>query len=120
MLYEAKKQVLHDIELTKSQQKVLARAVQSGAIEEPSKVQLDDEKLIVARDLLDELGIIDYSHTHNTIQINDSGVTLLQQEGIIGDDEQLTDDGNALLSDEPSATDQVATERLTFSKFLRV
>lgn len=117
MLHEALKHILHDIELTHAQKKVLARSVQAGAIEEPSKVSLNDEKLISARDMLDELGIIHYSHAHNTIHIKDSGVTLMQQEGIVGDDESLTPDGEQLLSDEPTAP---TTEQLKFSEFLLI
>jgi hypothetical protein len=100
MLNELSKHVLHGIELTDYQKKVLAKAVQAGAIEADSRVQLGDEKLVAARDILDELGIIDYSHKHNTIKINDVGIKLMQEEGIIGDDESLTPEGEAMVNNQ--------------------
>lgn len=116
MINEMSKHVLHGIELTDFQKKVLARAVHAGAIDDASRVQLNDEKLTAARDILDELGIIDYSHKHNTIKINDVGITLMQEEGIIGDDEALTPAGEAMLNDRPQ-NGQSAMEHQTFKEY---
>jgi hypothetical protein len=41
----------------------------------------------------------------------------MQEEGIVGDDESLTPEGEQLLSDEPVAP---TTEQLKFSEFLLI
>lgn len=91
-------QELSTVSLTDYQKEVLAKAVLAGSIDEPSKVSLDDTKLITARDLLDELGIIDYSYEDDTIKINDDKIQLLQQDGIIDDSQQLTPEMQQLIN----------------------
>jgi hypothetical protein len=94
-------QHLTDIDLTVNQKKVLARAVAAGAIDRPTHVNLNSEQLTAARDMLDELDIIHYSHSHNTIKIKDSYLELLKNNGIIDDSNQLTDEGQQLTTDKP-------------------
>lgn len=103
-------QVLHNIDLSDSQKQVLAKAVQAGAIESPKVVQLDNEKLITARDLLDELGIIEYSHVNNTIKISDDHVDILRQSNVIDDTDQLTQDAQDLINGQ-------VQEHIKFSAF---
>lgn len=120
MLFENYTQHLSSINLTDHQKMVLAKAAQAGAIDEPSRVQLADDKFITARDLLDELGIIDYSHETDLIQITQNGVTIMQQDNIIDESNQLTDDGKAYAEEKlPSAEPQEPTaEQYTFKEYL--
>lgn len=92
------KHELSSIELSDSQKTVLAKAIQNGAIDKPSQVPLGDEKLTTARDILDELGIIEYSHSENTIKVSDEYIDVLQQNGLIDDMNQLTQDAQQLLN----------------------
>ena len=92
--------VLHDLDLTNNQKIVLAKAVLSGAIDSKVKVPLNSAPLVVARDLLDELGIIHYSHRHNTIKIHDEYVEFLKQEGVIDETNQLTPEVQELMNNE--------------------
>jgi hypothetical protein len=91
-------QELSTVSLTDYQKEVLAKAVLAGSIDSPSKVSLNDTKLINARDLLDELGIIEYSYEDDTIKINDDKIQLLQQDGIIDDSQQLTPEMQQLIN----------------------
>lgn len=106
------KKTLTSIELTDSQKTVLAKAIQSGALDEPTVVSLNDEKEINARDMLDELGIIEYSHEHNTISIDPDYTDILKQEGIIDDMNQLTQETQQLL--------QPVQEQMTFTQYLNM
>ena len=114
MITESEEQQLHTISLSEYQKKVLAKAVLAGCIDTPSKVSLGDEKLTTARDMLDELDIIDYSNTDDTIKINDEKLELLKQEGVIDDSQQLTQAMQELLNN--NGTQGMATE--SFAKFL--
>ena len=95
-----KEQELTTVSLTDYQKQVLAKAVLAGSIDSPSKVALNDTKLITARELLDELGIIDYSYEDDTIKINDDKISLLQQDGIIDDSQELTPEMQQLINPE--------------------
>jgi hypothetical protein len=115
MIKESQEQQLHTITLSDYQKQVLAKAVMAGSIDSPSKVALGDEKLTTARDMLDELDIIDYSHQDDTIKINDEKLEFLKQEGIIDDSQQLTQEMQELLN--PNGNNAtMATE--SFIKFL--
>lgn len=117
MITESEQHQLHTITLSEYQKKVLAKAVLAGAIDEPSKVALGDEKLTTARDLLDDLDIIDYSHVDDTIKINDEKLEFLKQEGVIDDSQQLTQQMQELLNNN-GGNQGLATE--SFSKFLEL
>lgn len=117
MITESVEQQLHTITLSDYQKHVLAKAVMAGAIDSPSKVSLGDEKLTTARDILDELDIIDYSHQDDTIKINDEKLDFLKQEGIIDDSQQLTPEMQELLNPN-GANGGMATE--SFIKFLEL
>jgi hypothetical protein len=103
---------LTNIELTDNQKTVLAKAVQNGAIDNPVVVSLDGEKETNARDVLDELGIIEYSHVHNTISIEPEYIDILKQEGIIDDMNQLTPETQQML--------QPIQEQVTFLQYLKM
>lgn len=117
MINEVTKHELHTITLSEYQKKVLAKSVMAGAIEQPSKVALGDEKLTTARDMLDELDIIDYSHENDTIKINDDKLEYLKQEGVIDDSQQLTQQMQELLN-QNNGTQGMATE--SFVKYLEL
>ena len=104
--------VLHDIDLTNNQKIVLAKAVLSGALDSKVKVPLNSAPLVVARDLLDELGIIHYSHKRNTIKIHDEYVEFLKQEGVIDDTNQLTPEIQELMNNSVPTT-----ESMSFKEF---
>lgn len=110
-LNEIKHHHLHNIEFSEHQKIVLAKAVLAGAITDPVRVKLHDEKLVVARDMLDELGVIEYSSSDKTIKIEDDSIDLLKMEGIIDDTQQLTQEAQKL------AQDGDVVEAITFSKF---
>jgi hypothetical protein len=110
-LNEIKQHHLRNIEFTEHQKTVLAKAVLAGAITEPVRVKLHDEKLVSARDMLDELGIIDYSPVDKTIKIEDESIDLMKMEGIIDDTQQLTPEAQAL------AQNGDVQETITFSNF---
>lgn len=112
-LFETKEHHLHNIEFTEQQKIVLAKAVLAGAITDEVRVRLHDEKLVAARDMLDELGIIDYSPVDKTIKIEDDSLELLKMEGIIDDTQQLTPEAQELVKDE----NEVTAESVSFSKF---
>jgi hypothetical protein len=111
IITELEKHILHNIELTDSQKKVLAKTVEAGGIDKPVRVSLEDEKLVSARDALDDLDIISYSYKDNTITINSDSIELMKMEGIIDDSEQLTPEGTTF------ATGEVK-EHQTFLSFL--
>jgi hypothetical protein len=111
-LNETQHQYLHNIEFSEQQKTVLAKSVLAGAISQPVRVKLHDEKLVVARDLLDELGVIDYSPVDKTIKIENDSIDLLKMEGIIDDTQQLTQAAQEL------AQNGDVQEVVTFSKFL--
>jgi hypothetical protein len=104
--------VLHDIDLSNNQKIVLAKAVLSGALDSKVKVPLNTAPLVVARDLLDELGIIHYSHKHNTIKIHDEYVDFLKQEGVIDETNQLTPEVQELMNG-----NNRTTESMTFAEY---
>ena len=103
---------LQTIEFSEQQKIVLAKAVLAGAITDSVRVKLHDEKLVVARDLLDELGVIDYSPVDNTIKIEDESIELMKMEGIIDDTQQLTPEAQQL-----AKNGEEVQEHTTFSKF---
>ena len=117
-IFETIHQELHDIELTEYQKKLLALSVEAGAVNEPSHVSLTDEKLIAARDLLDELEIIEYSHKDNTIHITDIGEELLQSHGVTTETGELTQDAKALI-DPNSDRNSNAFEHQSFMDYIR-
>lgn len=110
-LNEIKHHHIRNIEFSEQQKIVLAKAVLAGAISDPVRVKLHDEKLVVARDMLDELGVIDYSSIDKTIKIEDDSIELLKMEGIIDDTQQLTQEAQQL------AQNSDVVETVTFSKF---
>lgn len=112
-IFEEHKHTLSNIELTDNQKTVLAKAVLAGALDEPARVKLHTEQLVTARDVLDELGIIEYSYEDNTISITDDSVDLMKMEGIIDDSNQLTQEGQQLANN-----GEVVTEWVSFKSFL--
>lgn len=111
-IFEEHKHVLRNIELTDTQKTVLAKAVLAGAIDEPARVSLHTDKLVAARDILDELGIIEYSYEDNTISIDEDSIELMKMEGIIDDSQQLTQEARALVGNNG------VTEWVSFKSFL--
>lgn len=111
-IFEEHKHTLSSIELTDSQKTVLAKAVLAGAFEEPARVSLHTEQLVAARDILDELGIIEYSYEDNTISISEDSIDLMKMEGIIDDSQQLTQEAQALVQNDG------VTEWVSFKSFL--
>jgi hypothetical protein len=111
-IFEDRKNTLSSIELTDAQKTVLAKAVLVGALNEPARVSLRTDQLVAARDILDELGIIEYSYEDNTITIDEESVELLKMEGIIDDSQQLTQEAQALVQNSS------VTEWVSFKSFL--
>lgn len=111
-IFEDRKNTLSSIELTDAQKTVLAKAVLVGALNEPARVSLRTDQLVAARDILDELGIIEYSYEDNTITIDEDSVELLKMEGIIDDSQQLTQEAQALVQNSS------VTEWVSFKSFL--
>lgn len=111
-IFEDRKNTLSSIELSDAQKTVLAKAVLAGALDEPARVSLHTDQLVAARDILDELGIIEYSYEDNTITIDEDSVELLKMEGIIDDSQQLTQEAQALVQNSS------VTEWVSFKSFL--
>lgn len=104
------KHTLTSIEFNDTQKQLIAKAIQAGALDNDVIVPTDDEKLVIARDLLDELGVIDYSYEKNTIKINNDYVDVFKQLGIIDDSMQLTPEMQQII--------QPVQENFTFMKYL--
>jgi hypothetical protein len=119
MLFEDYTQQLSSINLTDHQKMVLAKAVEAGAIDEPSRVALSDAKFITARDILDELGAIEYSHETDLIKITPIGIEIMLQDNIIDESNQLTDSGKSYATDKVPG-EEIATEQYTFKQFLNL
>lgn len=116
MILEKEHHVLHNVELNNHQKQVVAKAIEAGGLDKPVRVPLDDPKLVNARDMLDELGVITYSYADNTITVEQDSVELLKMEGIIDEAEQLTDEGRELANGKNNNGEM--TESMSFSSFL--
>lgn len=113
MIKEMKHHVLHNIELNDHQKQVVAKAIEVGGLDKPVRVMLGDPKLVNARDMLDELGVITYSYADNTITVEQDSVELLKMEGIIDETGQLTDEGRKLAN----GNEGDVRESISFSSF---
>jgi hypothetical protein len=120
MLFEDYTQHLSSINLTDHQKMVLAKAVEAGAIDEPARVLLADAKFIAARDILDELDIIEYTHETDLISITQTGINIMQQNNIIDESNQLTEDGKAYAEDKVPDEKTPTVEQHTFKEFLNL
>lgn len=121
LLFDHYTQHLSSINLTDHQKMVLAKAVEAGAMNEPSRVALTDDKFITARDVLDDLGLIEYTHETDLIQISDNGITVMKQDNIIDDTDQLTDEGKSYASEKVPTGELTPTptpEQYTFKEYL--
>ena len=95
------------IDLTDNQKIVLAKAFQLGATDGQSKhIDLTDEKLNAARDILNDMNVIDYEYATDSITINPMGIQLLQNNGILDEQDQLTDIGKTYASGKIPPPDQ--------------
>ena len=117
MLNENYTQHISNVNLTDHQKMVLAMAVTSGGVDEPSRVVLGDAKLVSARGTLDDLGLIEYSHETDLIQITPNGVKSMIQDNIIDDSNQLTQSGQEYASGKVPG-EEVTTEQCTFKQYL--
>jgi hypothetical protein len=120
MLIEDNEYTVSSIDLTDHQKMVLAKAVAAGAIDsEMRHVDLSDEKLISARDILNDIDLINHEYTDDTMTINQSGIDVMKRDGVIDDNEELTEEGKQYASGKIPAAPDATVESLTFSDFLK-
>lgn len=95
-LYEL--EVGHPIHLTNHQKIVLARitATPDANMDGFKKLALNDEKLVVALDILEKLAYVERDPNTDRLRVTDAGANEMLEDGMIDENNQLTGYGSYL------------------------
>lgn len=122
ILYEEQQFTIASLDLTEYQKIVLAKAVSAGAIDGQYKhIDLGDVKLTAARDLLNDVDVIDYNNSDDTVTITPAGMAAMTRDGITDETGGLTEIGNQYASGTiPTDKAEPKAESITFKQFLNL
>lgn len=91
-------QVGQDINLTNNQKRILARITASPDpnMDGYKKLPLNDEKLVDALETLERIQYVQHDEVTNRVRVTDTGLAAMQEDGVVDENNQLTDYGKDL------------------------
>jgi hypothetical protein len=91
-------QAAEDINLSNSQKTILARiaAAPDPNMDGFKKLPLNDEKLVIALETLERILYVEKDPETDRIRITDAGLAAMREDGLVDENDQLTDYGRDL------------------------
>jgi hypothetical protein len=91
-------EILQTINLTNHQQQLLSQLQATSPVpgSDERKLNITDQRMATAKDLLEKLGLIEINRETEFVKITPAGENIMKQDGLLDEYGDLTEKGNSL------------------------